>query len=120
MLLCDPSSPLSLPLDVFNASVPSARLSLLLLATAAQLKYPPFSILRIGGGEPARGEAMELYPLLLALLDPFRLFLPLLWTFDLRIAFMSEACAGENVAAVAHMELGVVGMPNGVVALLGF
>ena len=58
----DPSSPLSLPLERWGPSVPSARLSRRLLVALFQLKYPPLadSILRIGGGEVALGDAMEL------------------------------------------------------------
>ena len=58
----DPSSPLSLPLERWGPSVPSARLSRRPLAARFQLKYPPLagSILRIGGGDVARGDAIEL------------------------------------------------------------
>ena len=58
----DPSSPLSLPLERWGPSVPRARLSRRLLAALFQPKYPPLadSILRIGGGEVALGDAMEL------------------------------------------------------------
>jgi len=80
----DASSPLSFPLLRCNPSVPNARLSLLRFAAfAAQGKYPALpacigtgSILLIGGGDVVRGEASELYPLPLALLELFRFRLP--------------------------------------------
>jgi hypothetical protein len=64
-----------------------------------QLKYPPFavdSILRNGGGEVVRGEAIELYPLPLALLELFLVLLPFFCSLVLRIVFISEAWAGEK------------------------
>ena len=99
LLAGDASSPLSLPLERCRPSVPRAKLSRLLRAAVAQLKYPalPFvfvvdSILRIGGGDVVRGEAMLLYPLPLALLELFLFRLVfLLCSLVFRIVFMSEA-----------------------------
>ena len=51
-------------------------------------------MLLIGGGDVVRGDAIELYPLLLALLELFLLLLPVFCNLVLRIVFMSEACAG--------------------------
>lgn len=53
-------------------------------------------MLRNGGGDVARGEAIELYPLPLALLELFRLRFPFFCNLDLRMVFISEACAGEK------------------------
>lgn len=117
----DPSSPLSFPLERFNPSVPRARLSRLLRVALFQPKYPPpaDSILRIGGGECARGEAIELYPLLLALLECFLdLLVPLPWSRERRIVFMRLCAAGEKVGPLVQVEPpGVKGPLNGVDAV---
>jgi hypothetical protein len=54
------------------------------------------SMLRMGGGEPVRGDARDEYPLPLALLELFRLRLPFLGSRDFRIVRINEACAGEK------------------------
>lgn len=76
-------------------------------------------MLRIGGGECARGEAMELYPLLLALLECFRdLLVPLLWRRDRRIVFMRLCAAGEKALPLVQVEPpGVKGPLKGVDAV---
>ena len=130
----DASSPLSFPLLKCNPSVPSARLSLRLLAAAldCQVKYPPLplppSMLLIGGGLVVLGEASELYPLLLALLLLFLLLLlppppPVLCNLLLPSVLINEFCAGEKLTPVPHVGTaapGVCGPPNGVATLFGF
>lgn len=100
--------------------MPSARLSRRLLVALFQLKYPPLadSILRIGGGEVARGDAMELYPLLLALLECFLTLLGfLLWSRERRIVFIRLCAAGEKALPLVQVEPpGVSGPLKGVEA----
>jgi hypothetical protein len=76
-------------------------------------------MLRIGGGDVVRGEASELYPLLLALLELFLLFRPFFCNLVRRIVFISEAWAGEKALPVPHVALppGVSGPVKGVGAL---
>ena len=55
-----------------------------------------------GGGEVVRGETIELYPLVLALLELFLLLFPILFNRVLRIVFINEAWAGEKLLPVPH------------------
>lgn len=85
-------------------------------------------MLRKGGGDAVRGDAIELYPLPLALLELFLLLLPVLRNRVRRMVFIKDACAGEKwlpapqvaPAALAVPPLGVEGGLNGVAAELGF
>lgn len=120
----DASSPLSLPLDRFRPSVPIARLSLLVCEALDHGKYPPpaaGSMLRIGGGDPALGDAMELYPLLLALLEFFLLFLAFLLCNRVRlIVFIKLCAAGDEAVPPPHGPVAVVKEGAKGVGALGF
>jgi hypothetical protein len=76
-------------------------------------------MLRIGGGEVARGDAIELYPLLLALLECLRALLGvLLWRRERRIVFIRLCAAGEKALPLVHVDPpGVNGPLNGVDAV---
>jgi hypothetical protein len=60
----------------------------------------------MGGGETLRGEAIELYPLPLALLELFLLRLPVLCTLVVRLmVFIRDVCAGEKCVPLPHTVL---------------
>lgn len=69
-----------------------------------------------GGGDVVRGDASELYPLLLALLELFRLLRLVFCNLVLRMVFMSDCCAGEKWLPFPHAPLppGVIGGLKGV------
>lgn len=75
-------------------------------------------MLRMGGGDPARGEAIELYPLLLALLEFFLLFLPLLFcNRDRLMVFIKLCAAGDEAVPPPHAPVAVKEGAKGVGAL---
>jgi len=75
-------------------------------------------MLRIGGGDAARGEFIELYPLLLALLEFFLLFLPFLFCSRVRlIVFIKLCAAGDEAVPPPHGPVAVNDGAKGVGAL---
>lgn len=72
----------------------------------------------MGGGDVALGDAIELYPLLLALLECFLGLVDLLWRRERRIVFMRLCAAGEKALPLVQVEPpGVSGPLNGVEAV---
>ena len=78
-------------------------------------------MLRRGGGEVARGELTELYPLPLALLELFLLLRPGFCSLDLLMVFIKLVCAGEKWLPVPQVVLppGVIGGAWKGVGMLG-